>query len=62
MRQLNGCIATGLAFSDIDKDGLLDVKESKAALRQFHKAMKGTKAKLTVIDIPYRNNFSTKKL
>jgi len=31
-RQLLGCIAPGLSHADIDKDGLLDVVSSKAAM------------------------------
>ena len=31
-RQLLGCIAVGMAHKDIDKDGLIDVVESKKAM------------------------------
>ena len=32
-RQLLGCIAPGLEHEDIDKDGIIDVKHSKAAMK-----------------------------
>lgn len=31
VRQLEGCIAPGYAFMDMDKDGVIDVKESRLA-------------------------------
>mgnify|MGYP001069855478 CR=1 FL=1 len=50
--QLNGCVAPGLYFKDIDNDGLLDVAASYQALMKFHDAMgRGNTAKLKVIDL-----------
>jgi hypothetical protein len=34
-RQLNGCIALGNKFSDIDRDGRLDVANSRATIKAF---------------------------
>ena len=38
-RQLNGCIALGNQFSDIDKDGKLDVINSRATIRAFEELL-----------------------
>lgn len=37
--QLEGCVAPGLSFADINKDGVIDVVNSKIALAEFHAAM-----------------------
>lgn len=51
MYQLNGCIALGLDFADIDGDGLMDVTSSAKALELFHGATVGcTEGTLEVID------------
>ena len=42
-RQLNGCIALGNGRADIDKDGNLDVLNSKATMKKFHAALDGEK-------------------
>jgi len=38
-RQLNGCIALGAKFKDIDGDGDIDVTSSKLTMAKFHKLM-----------------------
>ena len=51
-RQLNGCIALGNGRADIDKDGNLDVLNSKATMKKFHEAMgKEKEAILKIINI-----------
>ena len=48
-RQLNGCIALGMAVKDIDSDGFNDITSSRIAMGKFHKALEGeVKAKLIV--------------
>jgi len=47
-RQLKGCIALGTANADIDKDGTIDVTNSKATIAQFEKLMNGKTLKLTI--------------
>ncbi len=39
--QLNGCIALGLTYNDINKDGYKDVTSSKDMINEFHKVLKG---------------------
>ena len=39
VRQLLGCIAVGLAHTDIDGDGLRDVTRSKSTLRDLNKEL-----------------------
>ena len=39
VRQLNGCIAPGENFTDINGDGVIDITNSRAALNKFHKAL-----------------------
>ena len=52
VRQLNGCIAPGLYFKDLDGDGLMDVASSYKTLMDFHDAMgRGNTATLKVIDL-----------
>ena len=41
---LNGCIALGSKFLDINNDGFRDVLESKKTMKQFHKVLKGFKS------------------
>lgn len=41
VRQLEGCIAVGLAVSDINKDGLPDMMNSRLALARLHAALDG---------------------
>jgi len=38
-QQLNGCIALGIKLKDINKDGYIDVTDSKPTLALFHRAM-----------------------
>lgn len=48
-RDLNGCVAPGMAVADIDGDGRMDVTSSRASLERFHEAMgDDTKAILVV--------------
>jgi len=50
-RQLEGCIAIGTKFEDIDKDGEMDITSSAKAIEKFHKAMgTGNKAKVIITD------------
>ena len=50
--QLNGCIALGLGLADINGDGLLDVTNSKNAMKSFHAAMGDQKeAMIHIIDL-----------
>tara|TARA_R110000851_G_C12689820_1_gene524813 strand:+ start:42 stop:473 length:432 start_codon:yes stop_codon:yes gene_type:complete len=47
--QLNGCIALGVKPRDINKDGYLDVTESRKTMTNFHNALKGeTKVSLII--------------
>lgn len=39
--QINGCIALGLTYSDINKDGYKDVTNSKDMINEFHKVLEG---------------------
>ena len=51
-RQLNGCIALGNGRADIDKDGNLDVLNSRATMDKFHAALDGEKeVMLKIINI-----------
>ena len=47
--ELNGCIAPGLRASDIDKNGYLDVTQSKASLKELHFAMRPYKKATLII-------------
>jgi len=38
---INGCIAPGMKLKDINRDGLIDVTNSRYATEQFEKALKG---------------------
>jgi hypothetical protein len=38
-RQLNGCIAPGKGYADLDKDGLMDVYSSRVTLKKIHETM-----------------------
>ena len=40
---LNGCIALGSKFMDINNDGYRDVLNSKKTMKKFHKVLKGLK-------------------
>ena len=52
--QLNGCIALGLKLKDINRDGYVDVTNSKNTMKAFHMALKGeTRADLLVQDSRY---------
>ena len=42
-KQLNGCIALGSDFADIDGDGWRDVTNSKDTMLEFHEVLKGLK-------------------
>lgn len=48
-RQLNGCIALGEHRIDIDKDGYLDVTNSRATMSEFHEVMGDYKEAVVVI-------------
>lgn len=45
--QLNGCIALGNGFKDIDSDGWVDILNSVETMRKFHNELNG----LTEIDL-----------
>lgn len=47
-RQLNGCIAIGNSFVDIDKDGDLDITSSGSTMESFHKHMRGKTSRVTI--------------
>jgi len=38
---LNGCIALGTSYADIDKDSFRDVLNSKNTMKEFHKMLYG---------------------
>jgi hypothetical protein len=38
---LNGCIALGTHYADIDGDGFRDILNSKKTMAKFHKALEG---------------------
>ena len=40
---LNGCIALGSKFADINNDGFRDVLNSKNTMKKFHKVLEGLK-------------------
>ena len=40
---LNGCIALGSEFVDINNDGFRDVLNSKNTMKKFHKVLEGVK-------------------
>lgn len=48
-RQLEGCIALGDGFTDIDKDGELDVTNSVATVDKFMSFMNNQPFELTII-------------
>jgi hypothetical protein len=49
--ELDGCIGVGLSHQDIDKDGDIDLAQSRDALTAFHNAMAGTiETTVTVIE------------
>lgn len=41
-RQLRGCVALGVTVADLDKDGILDITESRIAFGQFMDLMRDT--------------------
>jgi hypothetical protein len=48
--QLLGCVAPGLAYSDLDKDGVIDITNSRVALQGIHEAMgDATESTITII-------------
>jgi len=50
--EINGCIALGLGVKDINRDGLLDMTNSKNAVKSFHAAMGDQRrAYITIIDL-----------
>jgi len=54
--QLNGCCATGLHYADLNDDNVLDVTDSRKALKMLHESLSGsTSAVLTIIDLPHLN-------
>jgi hypothetical protein len=48
-RQLNGCIALGNKFKDIDKDGDTDVTSSGPTMKKFHELMGDKKIARVII-------------
>lgn len=51
VHQLNGCIALGYHYKDIDGDGRVDIMSSSKALSGFHGALFGeTKSTLYIFD------------
>jgi len=51
-RDLNGCVAPGQDLVDIDKDGYMDVTDSRNTLKKFHKALEGmTETTIQIIDL-----------
>jgi len=51
-QQLDGCIGIGQKHQDINKDGVMDIALSKAALSEFHSAMADIKESfITVVDV-----------
>ena len=40
---LNGCIALGTSYADIDNDGFRDVLNSRNTMSEFHKVLSGLK-------------------
>tara|TARA_R110000803_G_scaffold10007_7_gene31115 strand:- start:2783 stop:3193 length:411 start_codon:yes stop_codon:yes gene_type:complete len=40
---LNGCVALGSKFMDINNDGFRDVLNSKKTMKKFHKVLEGLK-------------------
>lgn len=49
--QLEGCIALGQDFTDINDDGYLDVTHSGNTMDAFHNVMKGHKALLIIHEL-----------
>lgn len=53
-RQLEGCIAVGRDFGDIDKDGVTDVTFSEKTLEKLHYAMSGEKeTTINIVDYDF---------
>ncbi len=48
-RQLNGCIALGNGYSDIDGDGWRDILKSRDTMDEFHEVLKDLKEVQLVI-------------
>ena len=48
-RQIFGCILLGKDHTDIDKDGIIDVTDSRMAVAEFEKVMGKQKFKLKII-------------
>lgn len=48
-RQLNGCIALGSKFKDIDGDGDVDITSSKLIMAKFHQLMGDEKEAVVII-------------
>jgi hypothetical protein len=46
--QLLGCIALGMGFADINKDGQTDITSSKVAINKFNQLMGGKPFKLII--------------
>jgi len=52
-KQLEGCIALGMKFTDLDNDGYQDVAQSGDALKLLNELMEGiTETTITIIDPP----------
>ena len=47
--QLNGCVALGLRYINLDKDGYLDITDSKATMARFHESLKGFDKYIVII-------------
>ena len=52
---LQGCIAPGLRLKDLNKDGLIDVTNSRNATQQFEQALKGLQ-ETTIEIVDYDEN------
>lgn len=49
VRELKGCIALGTSFGDIDKDGIIDLVQSKKAVEDFNKFINKRNFTLTIL-------------
>lgn len=59
-RELEGCIAPGYSFKDIDKDGTIDIAQSTAAYDQLCEALLSAGIKNKVFRITIRDAYKLK--